>query len=106
MKAASLYDRKLDCAAEANAAKYLAGEAAFHACERAVMTHHHPVGTCRMGHAADSVVDADLKLHGFEHLYVVDASVIPAITSGPVHAAVLAIAETFAADIAGAKLRL
>jgi acyl-CoA dehydrogenase len=39
MKAAALYDRKLDCAAEANAAKYLAGEAAFHACETAVMTH-------------------------------------------------------------------
>jgi pyridoxine 4-oxidase len=70
------------------------------------MTHHHPVGTCRMGNAAGSVVDADLQLHGFGHLYVVDASVIPAITSGPVHAAVLAIAETFAADIAGPKLRL
>jgi acyl-CoA dehydrogenase len=39
MKAADLYDRKLDCAVEANAAKYLAGEAAFHACETAVMTH-------------------------------------------------------------------
>src|SRR5262249_38988109 len=39
MKAASLYDRGLDCGAEANAAKYLAGEAAFHACETAVMTH-------------------------------------------------------------------
>src|SRR5262252_8541383 len=39
MKAASLYDRGLDCAAEANAAKYLAGEAAFRACETAVMTH-------------------------------------------------------------------
>jgi acyl-CoA dehydrogenase len=39
MKAASLYDRKLDCGAEANAAKYLASEAAFHACEAAVMTH-------------------------------------------------------------------
>jgi acyl-CoA dehydrogenase len=39
MKAATLYDRHLDCAAEANAAKYLAGEAAFHACETAVMTH-------------------------------------------------------------------
>jgi len=39
MKAASLYDRKLDCGAEANAAKYLAGEAAFRACETAVMTH-------------------------------------------------------------------
>jgi pyridoxine 4-oxidase len=65
------------------------------------MTHHHPVGTCRMGRAAGSVVDADLKLHGFEQLYVVDASVIPVIPSGPIHAAVLAIAETFAADIAG-----
>jgi acyl-CoA dehydrogenase len=39
MKAAALYDSKLDCAATANAAKYLAGEAAFHACETAVMTH-------------------------------------------------------------------
>jgi pyridoxine 4-oxidase len=64
--------------------------------ERAVMTHHHPVGTCSMG----SVVDADLKLEGFEGLYVVDASVIPSITSGPIHAAVLAIAETFAAEVA------
>ena len=73
---------------------------------RAVMTHHHPVGTCRMGHDESSVVDADLKLRGFEQIYVVDASVIPAITSGPIHAAVLAIAETFAADIAPPRLRL
>jgi pyridoxine 4-oxidase len=73
--------------------------------QHAVMTHHHPVGTCSMGRAAGSVVDSDLKLHGFEGLYVVDASVIPAITSGPIHAAVLAIAETFAAEIAGPLLR-
>jgi acyl-CoA dehydrogenase len=39
MKAAALYDRRIECAAEANAAKYLAGEAAFRACETAVMTH-------------------------------------------------------------------
>jgi acyl-CoA dehydrogenase len=39
MKAATLYDRKSECATEANAAKYLAGEAAFRACETAVMTH-------------------------------------------------------------------
>jgi acyl-CoA dehydrogenase len=39
MKAASLYDRNLDCGAEANAAKYLAAEAAFHACDTAVLTH-------------------------------------------------------------------
>jgi acyl-CoA dehydrogenase len=39
MKAASLYDRGEDCGAEANAAKYLAAEAAFQACETAVLTH-------------------------------------------------------------------
>lgn len=65
---------------------------------RAVITHHHPVGTCRMGADEASVVDANLKLRGFDGLHIVDASVIPTITSGPVHAAILAIAETFAAD--------
>ncbi len=39
MKAAWLYDQKQDCGVEANGAKYLAGEAAFTACETAVMTH-------------------------------------------------------------------
>jgi acyl-CoA dehydrogenase len=39
MKAAWLYDSGQPCGAEANAAKYLAGEAGFHACETAVMTH-------------------------------------------------------------------
>jgi acyl-CoA dehydrogenase len=38
-KAASLYDRGEPCGIEANAAKYLAGEAAFKACETALMTH-------------------------------------------------------------------
>jgi len=38
-RAAALYDAGRDCGAEANAAKYLAGEAGFHACETAVMTH-------------------------------------------------------------------
>jgi len=37
-KAASLYDQGRDCGVEANAAKYLAGEAAFTACEQAVLT--------------------------------------------------------------------
>jgi acyl-CoA dehydrogenase len=39
MKAAWRYDQGLPCGAEANAAKYLAGEAGFRACEQAVMTH-------------------------------------------------------------------
>jgi pyridoxine 4-oxidase len=85
----------IDCRSDADLEAFI---------QRAVMTHHHPVGTCRMGTAAGSVVDADLKLHGFDGLHVVDASVIPAITSGPIHAAVLAIAETFAHDIAGPLL--
>jgi acyl-CoA dehydrogenase len=38
-KAATLYDRGAPCGAEANAGKYLAGEAAFNACQTAVMTH-------------------------------------------------------------------
>ena len=38
-RAASLYDAERPCGAEANAAKYLAAEAAFRACERAVLTH-------------------------------------------------------------------
>ena len=38
-KAAWLYDQGKPCGAEANAAKYLAGEAAFDACQQAVMTH-------------------------------------------------------------------
>jgi acyl-CoA dehydrogenase len=38
-KAASLYDAQQPCGAEANAAKYLAGEACFDACQQAVMTH-------------------------------------------------------------------
>jgi len=39
MKAAWRYDQNLPCGAEANAAKYLAGEASFDACQQAVMTH-------------------------------------------------------------------
>lgn len=39
MNAAWRYDQKLECGAEANAAKYLAAEAGFHACEHAVLSH-------------------------------------------------------------------
>jgi acyl-CoA dehydrogenase len=39
LEAASRYDAGLDCGAQANAAKYLAAEAGFHACERAMLTH-------------------------------------------------------------------
>ncbi len=46
-KAASLYDTGLACGVEANATKYLAGEACFKACETALMTHGGDGGTCQ-----------------------------------------------------------
>jgi choline dehydrogenase-like flavoprotein len=63
--------------------------------EKAAFTHHHPVGTCRMGINRNAVVGPDLKLRGMEGLYVCDASVLPSITTGPVNAAIIAIAERF-----------
>ncbi|WP_422369766.1 GMC family oxidoreductase [Hoeflea sp.] len=62
----------------------------------AAITHHHPSGTCRMGRDERAPVDADLKLKALDNLFVVDASVMPNLTAGPIHAAVLAIAQSFA----------
>ncbi len=68
---------------------------------RAAFTHHHPVGTCAMGTNGASVVDPSLAVHGTQGLYVVDASVIPRLTTGPVNAAVVAIAERASDLLAG-----
>ena len=69
---------------------------------KAAYTHHHPVGTCRMGREADAVVAPDLKLRGMDGLYVMDASVIPRITTGPINAAIVAMAER-ASDLLGGR---
>jgi choline dehydrogenase len=55
----------------------------------------HPVGTAKMGPAADpaAVVDARLRVHGVDGLRVVDASVMPTITSGNTNAPTLMLAE-------------
>lgn len=55
----------------------------------------HPVGTCKMGLRDDpnAVVDSELRVYGVGGLRVVDASVMPTITSGNCNAAVIMIAE-------------
>jgi choline dehydrogenase len=68
----------------------------------------HPVGTAKMGRDSDpkAVVDAALRVLGLDRLRVIDASVMPVITSGNTNAPTMMIAEKGAALIlAGGKLR-
>lgn len=70
---------------------------AFFECLARVYTQSiwHPVGTCKMGPKSDpmAVVDSELRVHGVKNLRVIDASIMPFITTGNTNTPTTMIAE-------------
>jgi len=63
----------------------------------------HPIGTCKMGNDALAVVDDELRVRGIRALRVIDAAIMPRITSGNTNAPVYVIAEKGAEMLRAAR---
>ena len=68
-------------------------EDVFAFAQRSGASIYHPVGTCKMGEDPMAVVDSRLKVHGIDCLRVVDASIMPTVTTGNTNAPTIMIGE-------------
>ena len=71
--------------------------------ERSVVHYWHPAGSCKLGPDSDpeAVVDAELRVHGLDNVYVADASVMPMMMSGNPNMCCAVIGEKLARALAG-----
>jgi choline dehydrogenase len=68
-------------------------EAWLHHIRQSAECVYHPVGTCKMGVDEMAVVDSELRVKGVYNLRVIDASIMPTISSGNTNAPTMMIAE-------------
>jgi choline dehydrogenase len=90
--------------AETNPGPEVDGEEALTAeVERKVVHYWHPAGSCKLGPDSDpeAVVDASLRVHGLDNVYVADASIMPMMMSGNPNMCCAVIGEKLARQLAG-----